>query len=183
MSGLPGDPIVFGLYDCGVYSMTDATGTPETYGDKVDVPGIRRLNVTVNFDALEELRGDNTVLAHAGGAINSVDIDAENAILDIEALDIILPAAVSSGGSTPSEEKSITLATDEDPAYFKIVGHADLPDSGNVLVTIYKCRAGSMNFQFQDNQFLIPNFTAKGTENNAHDIITIHLYETETAIS
>lgn len=183
MAGLPGDPIVFGLYDCGVYAMTDATSSPETYGSKVDVPGIRRLNITVNFDPLEELRGDNTVLAYVGGKVASVDIDAENAILDIEALDVIMPGVASSGGSTPSEEKSFTLATDESAVYFKIVGHADLPDSGNVLVTIYKCRAGSMNFQFQDNQFVIPGFNAKGVENAAHDIIEIHLYETETAIS
>jgi len=96
MAGLPGDPVVFGLEDCAVYQMTDATSEPETYASKVDVPGIRRLGVTVNFDPTEELRGDNTVLAVAGGKINSVSLDVENAILDIEAMAVIFPSAVSS---------------------------------------------------------------------------------------
>src|SRR2546423_1287095 len=56
----------FGVNDVGMFKLsTDPPGAPPTYAAKVDVPGAKSIEVTLETDT-KELRGDNTLLGAAG---------------------------------------------------------------------------------------------------------------------
>ena len=175
---LPSEPLVFGLYDCKVARMTDTVS--ETYNSWVDLPGIRKLSVKVNFDELQEVRGDNTTKAFIGGDVNSVDFSAENVALDIAALDEILAGVPSSSGSST---KKFTLKTTESSVYFKIAGKAKLDGGGTMIVTIPKAKLGNCSLELGDDSALFPSFSGKGVANSSNEVVSFQVWDSDQAIS
>lgn len=179
---LPTEPIVFGLYDLKVAKMTDPAVEPETYNSWVDLPGIEKLTCKINFDALQEVRGDNTVKATIGGDVNSVDFSSENVVLSIEALDEVM-AGVASSSAAGASTKSFTLKTSEAAQYFKLAGKAKLDGGGTMIVTIYKARLGDLTVELSDNKASMPKFGGRGIANYNDEVIRFQVYDSDQAIS
>lgn len=174
------NPIVFGLYDCKVAAMTTTTSTPEVYNSLIDLPGVTKLTCKLNFDALSEVRGDNTVLATLGGDVNSVEFSAENVVLSVEALDELMAGVASSSGTST---KAFTVKTSEAAQYFKLVGKAKLDGGGSMIVTLYKCRAGDLSLELSDNRASVPKFGGRAIQNNSNEIIRFQVYDSDETIS
>lgn len=173
------NPIVFGLYDCKVAAMTTTTGT-EVYNSLVDLPGIEKLTVKLNFAPLETIRGDNTDLAVIGGDISSAEFSAENVVFSVEALDQMMAGVASSSGTST---KAFTLKTSEAAQYFKLVGLAKLDGGGSMIVTLYKCRTGDLNIELSDNKASVPKFGGRAIQNNANEIVKFQVYDTDQTIT
>jgi hypothetical protein len=172
--------VAYGLFDLKVAKCTDATANPETYNSFVDVPGIRKLNVKLNINPLEKVRGDNTDLATISGEVSSATFSTENAALELASLDEIMPGATSSSGTS---RKVFDLMTSETPFYFKLKGKAKIADGGTILVTLWKCRMGDLGFELSDGKAIFPTFGGEAVENLAHKVVTIDWYDTDETIS
>ncbi len=175
---VPTETKVLGINDAKIFELLTDTSETLTYGTPVDVPGIRRLRVSPSF-LEKELRGDEAIL-DTYSKLESIEWSFENAILSLDALAILLGGEVTQG----TNNQTYTLKSDDVPSYFKLVGKADYTDAGDIHVVLYKCRATSVEYELQGEEYAVVTASGKaiGTVNNkkVKDVI---INETATEIA
>lgn len=175
---VPTETKVLGINDAKIFELLTDTSETLTYDTPVDVPGIRRLRVSPSF-VEKELRGDEAVL-DTYSKLESIEWSFENAKISLDALAILLGGEVT--GDTGKQ--TYTLKSDDVPAYFKLVGKADYTDAGDIHVVLYKCKATSVEYELQGEEYAVVTASGKaiGTVNNkkVKDVI---INETATEIA
>lgn len=145
----------------------------------------------------------NTVIVHlatdGAGVITSTPNSIIAGITGTPAADLVTPsipggtgeAAVSdetvvlSGGEYPlSPRQTYTLKSDDVPAYFKLAGKADYTDAGDVHVVLYKCKATSVEYELQGEEYALVTASGKaiGTMNDKK-VKDVVINETATPIN
>ncbi len=170
--------VPFGIDDLAVYTLssTDVVGT------KVDVPGSRTLEFTLEFDT-EELRGDNQLL-HTQSFGKRVTGSLEAAQYDTSALAAITGAAVPAlTGTTPNQILTYTEPSAIANRYVQIVGQATAVDGGAFRVTIFKAKlTGGPSINMAEGSFSTPTLDFTGVA-KAGNLFRIEQYETGVAIA
>lgn len=138
---------LFGVSDAGIYVLSaDPAGGSPTYGSKIDVPGVKSLQLSGTIDT-KELRGDHqlldseSVLRNVTGTLNFAKAS----------LDLIAAAfgeSVTDAGSGSTETATVELMGDSAPAFFKIEAKAYSTDlvGGSANLTLYKCKPAGLPF-------------------------------------
>ena len=159
---VPTETKVLGINDAKIFKLLTDTSEALTYDTPVDVPGIRRLRVSPSF-VEKELRGDEAIL-DTYSKLESIEWSFENAILSLDALAVLLGGEVTGG----TGKQTYTLKSDDVPAYFKLVGKSDYTDAGDVHVVLYKCKATSVEYELQGEEYAVVTASGKaiGTLNN-----------------
>lgn len=135
----------FGANDAGVFKLsTDVSGSAPTYATKVDVPGVKSLEMTLTTKT-EKLRGDNTLLA-ADSILDSVDGKLNYAKLGFDVQTAILSATATDSGTTPNMKTTMTVAQIDSPASHKIEAQTKGVDyiGGDIHLIAYKCTPGNI---------------------------------------
>lgn len=136
---------VFAAKDAKLYPMlTDVAGGTTTYGTSVDVPGIRKVEITGDIEA-KELRGDNTLLDQ-DSVWQNLKVKIEYAKLSLDAEAVIMGGTVVDAGTTPNQTATLGLTGGTTLGTFKLeaVSASADPIAGNVKFAIWKCRAASV---------------------------------------
>lgn len=122
---------VFGAQDCQIAQLlTDPEAGAATYGDWVDVPGIK--SVTISGDVnVAELRGDHSLL-DTQTRLQNITVAIEYAMLSQDVLEVLLGGTSVASGSGTTEVNKFSLYGDDTPSYFKL--EARSPVSGGSLV-------------------------------------------------
>lgn len=126
---------VFGVKDARVRKMlTDVEGAAPTYGDWIDVPGIKTVTIGGTVSTAE-LRGDNKRLDF-DASLGGVSLTFEYAKMDLNALSVFL------GGTTTSAVGSTAFALEGDDRFsyfqFEAVSVSADPIDGDVLIRLNK---------------------------------------------
>jgi len=175
---VPTETKVLGINDAKIFKLLTDTSETLTYGTPVDVPGIRRLRVSPNFIE-KELRGDEAVL-DTYSKLDSIEWSFENAKISLDALAIMIGGEV----TEDTGRQTYTLKSDDVPAYFKLVGKSDYTDAGDVHVVLYKCKATSVEYELQGEEYAMVTASGKaiGTVNNKK-VKDVVINETATDIA
>jgi len=175
---VPTETKVLGINDAKIFELLTDTSETLTYGTPVDVPGIRRLRVSPSF-LEKELKGDEAML-DTYSKLESIEWSFENAKISLDALAVMIGGEVTQGANN----QTYTLKSDDVPSYFKLVGKSDYTDAGDVHVVLYKCKATSVEYELQGEEYAVVTASGKaiGTVNNkkVKDVI---LNETATEIA
>lgn len=130
---------VFAVRDAGVRKLTaDPAGGTPTYGDLVDVPGIK--SVTISGDVeVKELRGDNMLL-DSDSTLTNVQVEFEYAKLSLDALAVFFSTTVTDSGATPNQIAAWELTNTTGLAPFKFEAISASADTigGDVLIELHK---------------------------------------------
>jgi hypothetical protein len=150
---------ILGINDLKISEITVDNSTTLTYDTPVDIPGITSLQVSPNF-VEKELRGDETVLDKYS-KLDSINWSIANVIMSLDALAIMIGGAVTTSGVTPAEKKIYSLLSTDLPKYFKMEGQSVYSDAGDVHVTLYKCKASSVQYELRGEEYA--TVSASGT--------------------
>lgn len=129
--------MVYATQDAKLYPMlTDPEGGTATYGDAIDVPGIKAVALKGSMEK-KTLRGDNKQLATVT-ALTEVTGAVNHAKLSLTALAAMLGGTVVQSGTTPAQRAAWSLKGASVPKPFMLV--AKTPDNGSDQV------GGSVDF-------------------------------------
>jgi phi13 family phage major tail protein len=159
---VPTETKVLGINDAKIFELLTDTSKTLTYDTPVDVPAIRRLRVSPSF-LEKELKGDEAVL-DTYSKLESIEWSFENAKISLDALAVMIGGKVTQG----TNNQTYTLKSDDVPSYFKLVGKADYTDAGDIHVVLYKCKAISVEYELQGEEYAVVTASGKaiGTVNN-----------------
>lgn len=153
---------VFAVKDCAISPLTaDPAGGSATYGTKIDVPGIKTMEISGDM-ATKELRGDNGLLDSIS-VLQNVKVKITNAKLSLDVLAALFGGAVvdvSTGTITAEWDLTNTSA----PAPFKLEGASPSNGAdvvgGDVHFILHKCTASA----FPDLGFAEEDYRPTGFE-------------------
>lgn len=129
--------MVYATQDAKLYPMlTDPEGGAATYGDGIDVPGIKAVALKGSMET-KSLRGDNKKLATVT-ALTEVTAAVNHAKVSLTALAAMLGGTVTQSGVTPLQRAAWSLTGSSVPLPFMLV--AKTPDNGSDLI------GGSVDF-------------------------------------
>jgi hypothetical protein len=121
--------------------LTDPAGGTPTYGEAIDVPGIKSMEISGDVE-VKELRGDNQLL-DSDSSLTNVTVSFPYAKLSLDVLAAQLGGDVTDAGTTPAQSTTWDLDTDARPLPFKLVGATPVGGSdqigGDVHFTLHKC--------------------------------------------
>lgn len=150
---------VFAVKDCKLAALTaDPSGGSPTFGTSVDVPGIKKVEISGNIDS-KELRGDNQLL-DTDSVLKDIKVKVSNAKLSLDAVALIMGGAVTDAGTTPAQTATWDLLGTTTLGVFKLEAVSVSSDvvGGNVKFTIWKCRPSSVpNMGFAEEDYQIPD--------------------------
>lgn len=150
---------LFGVNDAAVYKLTaDVSGSPPTYAAKVDAPGIKALEATLETTT-KQLRGDNAFLA-ADAILSQVTGKLTYAKQALDLWAVLTTATVTDTGSSPNTVATFVVSQTTLPANFKIEAQSKQVDyiGGDVHVLLYKCVAGNLLAGFSEEDYREQSF-------------------------
>lgn len=118
MAIIDGTTFLYSIEDCKIREVLTDNETSITYGNAIDIPGIK--SVVARFTTEEkELRGDSKTLDRRT-TLKDVELSIEHAVLSHEALAVIVGGETALTGTTPNRKHKWTVATGDKPRYFSI---------------------------------------------------------------
>jgi hypothetical protein len=145
---------VFGINDAAIYKLsTDPSGTPPTYGAKVDVQGVKSMEATLATDT-KELRGDNSLLA-ADSVLKTFGGKLLYAKWNFDVWTAITTMTSADSGSTPNQITKMTLAQTDSPVFGKIEAQSRQVDyvGGDLHLILYKAMPGNLLAGFMEENY------------------------------
>lgn len=130
---------VFAVRDAAVRPLlTDPAGGVATYGDRVDVPGIKSVTISGDIE-VKELRGDNQLL-DSDSTLTNVQVEFEYAKLSLDVLAVMFANTVTDSGATPNQVSTwkLTNQTRLAPFSFEAVSASADTIGGDVLIALHK---------------------------------------------
>lgn len=124
---------VFAVTDCKAYPiLDDPEGGTTTYGEPIDVPGIKSVAITGSVET-KRLRGDNRQL-DADSVITEVNVSIEYAKLSLDFLSLLMGGAVVDSGTGATERAEWSLTDTSRPLPFRLAAVSATADpiGGNV---------------------------------------------------
>ena len=155
--------------------------------DVIDIKGIQTLALTPAFIE-KDLRGDEVVLDRYT-KLDNIGWSFTNAIMSLEALNILLGGGIIAGGTGTAETQTYTLRGADLPRYFVLQAQSKYTDAGDVQVRLYKCKASKVDYELKGEDYAIVSvsgiaiptqFQFAGNGGKIKDVI---INETATAIS
>lgn len=114
---------VFAAKDAKVYPLTtDPAGGSATYGTGVDIPGLKKVEITGDINSAE-LRGDNALM-DVQSAIGSIKVSVEFAKLSLDILAAFFGNLVTDSGTTPNQKSTWNLLGTSNLAYIGMTAQA-----------------------------------------------------------
>lgn len=136
---------VFAVHDAAVSPLlTDPEGGTPTYGDSIDVPGIKSVTLTGTMET-KTLRGDNKQLDRTS-VLTELNVELEYAKMSLDILAAGLALTVSDSGTTPSQVATVDiLGSSTNPAPFKFEAVTTGVDTigGDLLLTVWNASFSS----------------------------------------
>ncbi|MGW6598503.1 phage tail protein [Streptomyces sp. NPDC055036] len=133
---------LYAVEDCKIFPLlTDPAGGTATYGEGIDVPGIKSMEISGDVE-VKELRGDNGLL-DSDAAISNITVSYPHAKLSLDVLKALVSSTVTDSGTTPSQKSKWSMKQGAKPLPYKIEGKT--PTSGGDLVggdvhfRLFKC--------------------------------------------
>jgi len=174
----------YGVTDAKVYSITEDSETAYTYGNGIDVPGIKSVTIDA-ATTTKELRGDNrqldSLIALTG--ISGTIAFAKDS-LDVTAA--ALGLTVVDAGSGTNETATLTITGDSSPAPLRFEAIAAGSDfvGGDVRLILHKITMVPLaGLAEEDYATLSVAYTAAATVSGNHEWVSIQHRETTTALS
>lgn len=177
---LPANGLPYGLRDVKLTPRDSVTGAYSTF---VDLPASRTMSWEESED-FEELKGDDITQASRGDGPD-IDWDLEQGGISLEALAVLGGGTVVETGVHPNIVRTFTkLGTTARP-WFRVDGKAISDNSGDVHVTLYKCKAeGGIGGSFEEGSFHMNESSGKAypDKERGDELYSIVHNETEAAI-
>lgn len=164
----------------GLRDMKIAAWSAEnSYGTAYDIHGARNMSVSWTVET-DQAEGDDVVMDRFSKII-AVSVNIEQAVVDLELLDMI------SGGSLVSNAayEDLKLGQDDNLAYVAIAGRSVSSDANNDLhVFIPKCKiAGDLEFTMQYGEYTFPAAEFQGVnEGSTNGFIRFRKFTAATAL-
>lgn len=121
--------------------LTDPEGGSPTYGDLIDVPGIKSMEISGDIE-VKELRGDNTLL-DSDSSISNITVSFPHAKLSLDVLMALISSTVTDSGTTPAQSSVWEMDNTAKPKPFKVEGVTPVSGGdligGDVHFTLHKC--------------------------------------------
>lgn len=130
---------VFAVRDAAVRPLlTDPAGGSATYGDRIDVPGIKSVTISGDIE-VKELRGDNMLL-DSDSTLTNVQAEFEYAKLSLDVLAVMFGNTVADSGTTPNQVSTWELTNESRLAPFGFEAISASADTigGDVLIELHK---------------------------------------------
>lgn len=156
-----------------------AWSAENSYGTAYDIHGARNMSVSWTVET-DQAEGDDVVMDRFSKII-AVSVNIEQAVVDLELLDMI------SGGSLVSNAayEDLKLGQDDNLAYVAIAGRSVSSDANNDLhVFIPKCKiAGDLEFTMQYGEYTFPAAEFQGVnEGSMNGFIRFRKFTAATAL-
>jgi hypothetical protein len=151
---------VFGVNDAAVYKLsTDPSGAPPTYAAKVDITGVKSMEITLATDT-KELRGDNSLLA-ADSVLKDITGKLMYAKFNFDVWTALTSMSSTDSGSTPNQKTIMTLAQADTPVFGKVEAQSKQVDyvGGDMHVICYKCMPGNFLGGFAEENYREQEFS------------------------
>lgn len=160
----------FGLRQVRLTPINDA-GTLVT-AEAVFLPASRTFSFA-ETEEFEELQGDDrTVASHGAGPV--VEWELEGGGISLDVWKVLSGGTVTESGVTPATIRKFTKKTSESRPYFQVDGRAISDNGGDLLGTVYRCKAdGDLEAEMANGSFLLTNCSGKGYG----DLDTEELYD------
>lgn len=132
---------VFAVTDAKIFKLlTDPSGGSATYGDAIDVPGIKSVTIGGEVSSVA-LRGDNTLL-DSDSSLTAVTLTFEYAKLSLDAQAVFLGSTITDAGTTPNQTSTLELTNSDVFNYFKFEAKSASADTigGDVHFVIHKAK-------------------------------------------
>jgi hypothetical protein len=130
---------VFAVRDAAVRPLlTDPAGGTATYGDRIDVPGIKSVTISGDIE-VKELRGDNQLL-DSDSTLTNVSVEFEYAKLSLDVLAVLFGNTVTDSGTTPEQiaEWELTNTSQLAPFAFEAISASADTIGGDVMIELFK---------------------------------------------
>lgn len=150
---------VFGVNDAAVYKLsTDPAGAPPTYGGKVDLVGVKSMELTLETDT-KELRGDNTLLA-ADSVLKVLKGKLMYAKFNFDVWTALTTMTAADSGVTPNQKTMMTLAQTDSPVFGKVEAQSRQVDyvGGDLHYLCYKVMPGNFLAGFMEENYREQSF-------------------------
>jgi hypothetical protein len=150
---------VFGVNDAAVYKLsTDPAGAPPTYGAKVDVVGVKSLEMTLATDT-KVLTGDNVVLA-ADSVLKALNGKMMYAKWNFDVWTAVTSMTTTDSGTTPNQKTTMTLSQTDSPVFGKIEAQSKQVDyvGGDIHYIAHKVMPGNLLAGFADENYREQSF-------------------------
>lgn len=148
--------------DCQIRKITaDPEGGDATFGDYVDVPGIKTIGVGGEVNNTS-LRGDNRLL-DSYSTLSSISVSVNHARMSLEVLQILLGATLANSGTTPNQIADLKLNGDSKLNYFELTGRTTGVDTigGDGLLILAKLViSGFPDVGFAEEDYRTVSFAA-----------------------
>lgn len=181
----------YGVNDAAVYKLTtDPSGAAPTYATKVDVPGVKSLDMGLDVKT-QTLRGDNALLA-ADSVLEQVKGKLTYAKFSFDVWAAMLSSTVADSGTTPNQKSTMTVAQTDAPAYHKIEAQTKQVDyvTGDIHAIAYKAMPGTIaggfneeDYQEESYEFIAVPLIGTITGGPANAWFTLIANETAAAIT
>jgi hypothetical protein len=180
---------LFGVNDAAVFEMlTDPAGAAPTYAAKVDVPGVKSMELTLGTDT-KELRGDNTLLA-ADSVLKTISGKVTHGKVGFDIWQALTTATATDSGTTPAQKVSLILSQTDLPTNFKVEGQSKQVDyvGGDIHIVVFKAipanlLAGFAEEDYREQSFELTAMPLIGTITGGPAAAWIQLVANETAVS
>jgi len=150
---------LFGVNDAAVYKLsTDPAGAPPTYAAKVDMVGVKSMELTLETDT-KELRGDNSLLA-ADSVLKVLKGKVMYAKFNFDVWTALLTTTATDSGTTPNQKTIMTLAQTDTPVFGKLEAQSKQVDyvGGDMHYLCYKCMPGNFMAGFAEENYREQSF-------------------------
>jgi hypothetical protein len=128
------------LRDVKIAKLLTDSATDPTYGTPVDIPGAIKVQVSPKTES-KKLNGDSQLL-DIYQKTTEIELDVEFAILNLDALVVLMGGSVETTGTDITEVLTYALTVDDaTPPYFKIEGQWTYAgDAADAHMILYKCK-------------------------------------------
>lgn len=133
----------------GDYRLASTGGS----ADIIDVKGIQTLALTPTFIE-KDLRGDEVVLDRYT-KLDSINWSFTNAIMSLDALQLLLGGQTVASGTGTDESQTFTLRGLDLPKYFYLEAQSLYSDAGDVHVVLYKCKASKVDYELKGEDYAV----------------------------
>jgi hypothetical protein len=186
---------ILGINDLKIVLITKDEDIPDGFeihstgglANVIDLKGIQTLALTPAFIE-KDLRGDEVVLDRYT-KLDNIGWSFTNAIMSLDALNVLLGGNTVAGGSGTTETQTFTLRGADLPKYFVLEAQTKYTDAGDVHVRLYKCKASKVDYELKGEDYAIVSvsgiaiptqFQFSGNGGKIKDVV---INETATAIS
>lgn len=150
---------IFGIRELQIAKLlTDVKGSAPTYGDFIDIPGIKSLGMDKTVETKESIGGEKQLDTES--IFRNISVKWENAKLPLEACAVIDAATLATSGTGATEKHTLTETTNSSGNYFKIFALAKRGDDGigDVGVELFKVK-GTLTYSFTGEDFAVCSFS------------------------